>query len=93
VKIGDLKNRIGRLEKRFDMKQSCIRVVVRGVTQEFALGLDQCIPIVDESRPARTGIKTMNLLNVPCNLNTNQLQCYLRQHADEICSSAGIGAG
>ena len=89
MKIRNLRHRIGQVEKRLSFHQPSISVVVRCVTQQFALDLDQCVEIVNESRPVRTAISVVNLLDVPPELNANQLERHLREHAEEICSAGG----
>ena len=80
--------RIEKLEQRTGAGQR-IQLVVMNAGATFALGLDRCSEILDQTGYAPKGAVTVvDFSHIPHNLSARDLEEYLRDHAEEICNLA-----
>jgi hypothetical protein len=88
----NLQRRIERLERPAGAgTQVGLRLILMDAGATFAMDVDRCVEILAESGFLRNGpgISTVDLLDIPHGLSTQELERYLREHGAEICNPSG----
>jgi hypothetical protein len=84
-----LRRRLAQLEDRTSAgEREGLRLVAMRYGAEFALDLDRCAEILGECGFVGNAVPlVLNLVDIPFDLNANELETYLRENAEQVCKA------
>ena len=93
ARMRTLQRRIGKLEQlTVASKQEGLLFTLLRAEARFALDTHRCVEILRDGGfvPDRRGLAILDFLSVPSGLDARELERYLREHGDEICSGRAV---